>query len=335
MNILKTDYTNNSGKDDILSEVRKDLMYKFGIVCVGLGIPIIVINFFTGRSLSGTIVLALLMILALNSFAVHLKKSTNITLSIFFVMLMIVISDSLLNRGMIGLFWAYPSILFFSFVVSQRLATIYVSILFVYTSLFVVFLFDIEIALRAIIVLIVTIAFTRIFLNAIYRLREKLIEQSNLDPLTGAFNRRAMDERLDEAIERKRRINIPATIMIIDIDHFKDINDNFGHAIGDKVLMDFVALIKKRLRRMDQLYRIGGEEFLVFTPDTQKTGAIILANEILALVSKTDFIKNCQITVSIGVSTLEDDEKIEDWIKRGDKHLYFAKENGRNQVCYE
>lgn len=335
MNNLKVDYTDNSGKGDILSEVRKDVMYKFGIVCVILGIPITVNNFFTGRILSGTAVLALIIILAFNSFIVHQKKSTDLTLAMVFVMLMVVISNSLLGRGMIGLFWVYPAILFFSFVVSQRLATIYVSILFAYISLFVIYLFDIEIALRAIIALIVTIAFTRLFLNAIYRLREKLIEQSNLDPLTGAFNRRVLDDKLDEAIQRKRRINTPATILIIDIDHFKEINDNFGHAVGDKVLIDFVALIKKRLRRTDQLYRIGGEEFLVFTPDTEKTGAIILANEILALVAKTDFIKNYQITISIGVSTLENEEKIENWIKRGDKHLYFAKENGRNQVCSE
>lgn len=333
MNYLRMDYIDNSGKDDILSEVRKSVMYKFGIVCIILGIPIVVNNFFTGQILSGTAVLTLLIMLALNSYAVHLKKFTKLTLALFFVMLMTVIGISLLERGMIGLFWAYPAILFFSFVVSQKLATIYVSILSVYISVFIFYLFDIEIALRATIALIVTIVFTRIFLNAIYRLREKLIEQSNLDPLTGAFNRRVLDDRLEEAIERKRRTNTPASVIIVDIDHFKEINDNFGHAIGDKVLIDFVALLKKRLRRIDQLYRIGGEEFLIFTPDTTKTGAITLANEILALVSKTVFAKDYQITVSIGVSTLENDEKIEAWTKRADKHLYFAKENGRNQVC--
>ena len=141
-----------------------------------------------------------------------------------------------------------------------------------------------------------------------------------------------MTSSLQEAIERKHRSQTPASILVFDIDNFKSVNDNYGHGIGDHVLKEFAAHVNKRIRRLDRLFRIGGEEFMLFLPDTSVNGAVTVAEEIRVLISKAEFIKGKSVTVSIGVSELQAGENMDDWIKSGDDALYSAKENGKNQV---
>lgn len=163
-------------------------------------------------------------------------------------------------------------------------------------------------------------------------LQQRLFEQSNTDPLTGALNRRLLFNNLEDAIERKKRSDTPATLMIFDLDHFKSINDRFGHEKGDEVLKLFTEIVQKRKRPMDQFYRLGGEEFLLFLPDTKESGAVVFAEEIRLNISEKIKLEDHKITVSIGVSELEEEEMIENWIDRADKNLYIAKQKGRNRT---
>lgn len=194
------------------------------------------------------------------------------------------------------------------------------------------YVLEVEVSTRAITGLGVTILITNIFLEMIDKLQKKLTEQSSIDPLTGALNRREMDNILQDAIERKRRTNTPASVLIFDLDHFKRVNDTYGHAVGDHVLKELVALVQARARHLDELFRLGGEEFMVFLPDTDCAGAYVLAEELRLLVSESEFIEGRAVTISTGLSELGHGETIDEWIKRADDALYLAKENGRNQV---
>jgi len=171
-----------------------------------------------------------------------------------------------------------------------------------------------------------------IILNIISDLQGRLLDQAITDPLTGAFNRRHMESCLGDAIERNRRTNSPASVLLIDVDHFKNINDRFGHEAGDSVLKSIVSLIDKRSRRLDLLFRMGGEEFLLFLSDTRSIDAVRLAEQLRASVAKSHMLADWPLSVSIGVSELRPGESLDSWIKHADSALYMAKETGRNRV---
>jgi len=156
------------------------------------------------------------------------------------------------------------------------------------------------------------------------------------DGLTGLFNSRHFYKQLDLEVDRIRRYNHSISILIIDIDNFKDYNDLFGHMEGDKVLLKIGELIKLCLRRMDTAYRYGGEEFTVILPETNNQDAIIVAERIRRTIETETFTpssgEKITITVSIGTTEYEPEERISSFVQRADKALYISKELGRNRV---
>lgn len=321
----------NYEKADILSWYRKRLIYLFALICWVLVLPIAISNYLAGEKVLAAVTVFMLITLGFTATAFYLDKFQLGAITLFIFVLMIVIAYSMSKLGIYGIFWAYPTVLFIYFGVFRRIAKIYTAVFFVYFTLLVFYLIEFGTAIRSVIALVITILFTNIFLNIIEHLQERLVEQSNRDPLTGAFNRRHLASNLEEALERKRRSDTPASILLFDLDHFKSINDDFGHAVGDRVLKEFVLLIRKRRRTLDKLFRIGGEEFLLFLPDTPESGAIRLAEDIRCSVSTTGFIENRKVSVSIGTSELNKDESVKTWVKRGDDALYKAKQGGRNR----
>ncbi len=170
------------------------------------------------------------------------------------------------------------------------------------------------------------------------RLRETLRNQSIRDPLTGVFNRRYMEETLSREISRATRKKALIGIMMMDIDHFKKFNDNYGHEAGDVVLKEVSQLVQSAIRREDILCRYGGEEFIVILPDANREvtaqRAELLRQKISTLKLEHDNRPLGSITMSIGVSVFpENGEAGDDIVQAADKALYRAKEEGRNQVC--
>jgi diguanylate cyclase (GGDEF)-like protein len=141
-----------------------------------------------------------------------------------------------------------------------------------------------------------------------------------------------MESTLSDAMERNRRNGSFVSILLVDIDFFKKINDTFGHNVGDRVLKGLVELITNRSRRLDRMFRIGGEEFLVYLPDTKGAVAVSHAEALRELIAKSALLPDHQVTVSIGVAELAGDPSREAWIKRADEALYRAKRSGRNRV---
>ncbi|URQ88705.1 diguanylate cyclase [Pseudoalteromonas sp. SCSIO 43088] len=178
-------------------------------------------------------------------------------------------------------------------------------------------------------------------LDSLHELFETLIDEfSELlhtrDPLTGASNRTNLVENLQKEHELCKCKSLSCALIMIDLDHFKQVNDEFGHAAGDKVLIALVKCIKSHLRKYDQLYRYGGEEFLVCLPQTELEGAKSLSERLRAGVEALKIEigkgKHINVTGSFGVSLINADDDIEAAIERADEAMYQAKKSGRNRV---
>ena len=160
----------------------------------------------------------------------------------------------------------------------------------------------------------------------------KLEDMATTDQLTGAFNRRKFDEIIEREVEGLRRYEQPLGLIIFDLDHFKRVNDQFGHVAGDEVLKELVNLLKINIRPTDCMIRWGGEEFLILVPHTDLEGARALAEKIRIKIENHIFPAVEHITISAGVTQYQPDDKPDQFVIRADRALYRAKAAGRNQV---
>lgn len=171
------------------------------------------------------------------------------------------------------------------------------------------------------------------------RYTEELEQKLNQDQLTGAYNRRAYDKRVEEEMQRYLRYKHVFSLLVIDADKFKNINDSYGHAIGDKCLKEIIKRTIPLLRKNDMLARYGGEEFVVIMPETDHDGAANAAEKIRKTIEKIEFIykkEKVKVTVSIGVAQSKpEDTNHQQIFERADIAVYKAKEQGRNRVQVE
>lgn len=161
---------------------------------------------------------------------------------------------------------------------------------------------------------------------------ETLRLQASTDPLTGLYNRRYITDILQDEARRAKRQSNPFSVMMMDIDHFKAINDSHGHDVGDRVLQAVSSITSKQLREVDVLARWGGEEFLILLRGTNLEGALQAAEKCRSALAEETFEQQGKVTASLGVAQAQDDEGIRDLVHRADKALYAAKTAGRNQV---
>jgi diguanylate cyclase (GGDEF)-like protein len=169
------------------------------------------------------------------------------------------------------------------------------------------------------------------------RAEGEAVRMATMDPLTGAWNRRTFHEIAEREMARARRAGQPLSIILLDIDHFRPINDRHGHREGDAILQKVADVVRGALRKEDMLVRYGGEEFLVLLPDVPGPGAVIVAGRIRKAVEAASFEAGgaaVPVTVSVGVSARLDEgpESIEGLLARADEALSLAKQRGRNRV---
>ena len=168
------------------------------------------------------------------------------------------------------------------------------------------------------------------------RMMEKLQKLAVTDGLTKLYNSRSFYSQLETEVDRFNRYKHPLALLLLDLDHFKEYNDNYGHLEGDKVLVRFSQIIKSCLRTNDTAYRYGGEEFTVILPETGAEEAGTVAQRIRAALETERFVpldgKPVKITISIGVTEYQAKEELSTFIQRADQAMYRSKQKGRNLV---
>jgi len=171
------------------------------------------------------------------------------------------------------------------------------------------------------------------FSSQIKKQHEELSRLAAIDPLTNINNRRVFVERIRESVAMRKRHHEINSLITIDIDFFKKVNDTFGHAKGDEVLVNLANLLRARLREGDSAFRIGGEEFAVLLQSTNATDAMNLAEELRAQVENYALLAEYPLTISLGVAECTENDSEATWLKRTDAALYQAKNTGRNRIC--
>ncbi len=164
------------------------------------------------------------------------------------------------------------------------------------------------------------------------QLEDNLRQLAATDPLTGAFNRRHLMEAIETETSRAQRHFRPLSLIMFDIDHFKNINDRFGHEQGDAVLHRVATLVRERLRQSDILVRWGGEEFMILSPETALAQALTLAGTLRAGLHQSFVAGIGPVTASFGVAQYRTDETVDQWLKRLDDLVYQVKRNGRDNI---
>jgi two-component system cell cycle response regulator len=168
--------------------------------------------------------------------------------------------------------------------------------------------------------------------------KARLEALATTDSVTALLNRRALVDRLSHEMERARRYATPLALLMVDLDHFKDINDTHGHLVGDEALREVARLLQSAVRNVDIVARYGGEEFAIVLPETSNEGAVAFAERVRERVAEHVFanerLPSLRLTVSVGVASVPaaDIESVEDFFARSDEALYRAKAGGRNQV---
>lgn len=183
-----------------------------------------------------------------------------------------------------------------------------------------------------------TLVLDNVISNIVVRKAESVIDEkvklAETDPLTNIMNRRKFEELLEGLILRAQRTSLPLTIMVLDIDDFKKINDEYGHLAGDQVLVDIAHLMVDLIRKQDHLVRYGGEEFVIISSDCELDGIVHLAEKIRKDIECHEFCDVGKVTISLGIAELNGEDDSRSFFKRADDKLYEAKAKGKNCICY-
>ncbi|MFZ5606588.1 MAG: diguanylate cyclase [Pseudomonadota bacterium] len=234
--------------------------------------------------------------------------------------------------GKAGLYWLYVAMLANSFITGRNIA-VTLALAGIALAQFIPGAFDDPVQRASVVTTQLLVAlFAFIFAHRTAVQHRMLETLATHDALTGARNRRALEQELDIAMAASARQLRPSALLLFDLDHFKQVNDRYGHEAGDQVLCQFVALIHSHTRANDRLFRYGGEEFVLLLENTGIAGAQAAFAKLQALVHARLRVQDMPVTVSAGGAVLQPGETREQWLARADAALYRAKQNGRDRL---
>ena len=292
--------------------------------------PFAVIRFMHGQWLAGTLdIIIVISMITLGTFVYRTRRVRFASISLSVICIGGVLSTVYLG-GPQQVFWAYPALMAVFYLVRPREAITFALVL---VSALIPILLPGENGFRTTTVLITIVvmsSFAYAFSVVTNRQRDLLIKLATKDPLTGVGNRRALENKMAEVVAAHSRTRSPASLIILDLDHFKAVNDAHGHAMGDEILRSITEIVNLRIRVTDSLYRIGGEEFVVVLEGQDAPGAAHLAEQLRTLVEANELVPDQSVTISLGVAEIRYKESGNDWLHRADEALYQAKREGRN-----
>jgi len=229
-------------------------------------------------------------------------------------------------------YWAFPALIGIFYLIRPREAVILAVVTLLALLPALLSSADSKETTTIIVTIMVTSMIGFAFSLITSRQREQLLVLATKDPLTGAGNRRGLDAKLAEVVNSFKRTAAKSSLILLDLDHFKKVNDIHGHAVGDQILRSITEIINLRIRVTDSLYRIGGEEFIVVLEGADLHRAVHLAEQLRTLVDANELVPDHAVTISLGVAELKDGESANDWLHRADEALYRAKDAGRNST---
>ena len=236
-------------------------------------------------------------------------------------------------KGVDNVYWVYPAVAAAYYLLQYHWASLitFLTVCFLSPVLYVGL--DLIVFISILTSIFMTSIFGFFFSKSVRDQHQQLSDLATRDSLTKTGNRRALDEKLTELTAVQARRVSSVSLILLDLDHFKSINDEFGHLIGDQVLIRIVEIIEGRIRLTDSLYRFGGEEFVIVPLELTLEQAEQLAEQLRLLVENNVLVPENPVTISLGVAEYRDGETSEQWLNRADEALYQAKRSGRNKVC--
>jgi len=324
--------------DTMLTRLRSDfqltIISVFGICTVLVITPFAAYRYLSGATLVGildTLLVIFITFVVYSAWRTGNNERAGVTLV---VINCIGASASAEMLGVTGLFWMSTAIVTNFFLTKKRLFAAVI-------TLFALFYLVMHgkafanipqmVSFTATSVLLAILSF--IIAERVEMQRQQLENLATRDPLTGLLNRRTMSQDLTHAVQSFHRHPTDIALLIIDIDHFKQINDNHGHDVGDKVLVEFTQLVLAMIRSVDTFYRYGGEEFLLLVPGASKHDVQHIAEKLRSHIEHN--LRCPRGAISLGAAILNAGEDWHNWMARADKALYKAKNSGRNRVEIE
>lgn len=317
-------------RDRLRADFQLTLTLTFGMIAVLSIAPFGVYRFMQGNLLMGLVDMAILATLILGSLYAwrtgHVRGVAWLMAASCSAGCVMVTTVS----GLAPLMWAYPTLLA-NFLLIDRRGAAAQSALFITVIAFT----DQDLSnfpQKALFLMttLVTCLFAYVFAWRTESQRTRLEMAAAHDPLTGAHNRRNMVAELTSAISASIRDSTPVGLLIFDLDHFKSINDSFGHDAGDRVLVEISELVRSTTRKHDRLFRIGGEEFGLLVPNTDARTLLGIAEKLRIAVERQIHCEGRTVTISVGAAPYCPDESAGSWQRRADLAMYRAKRGGRN-----
>lgn len=320
------------GKDHRVGKRVRDA-YRYILLLLALVItPILVHNWYIGEYWLAGVCLVLLLVVLANIVLLTRSRQAFLSPSLLLLLGIAVILLSVALGQHYSLFWLYPLLAGLPVLLRSGRALMIgmvagaVAIPLAFTS------FPLSTAIVICFSLGLTWLVSAWLVFAVKEQSRRLKDMAITDPLTGAYNRRYLEEQARHAMESWQRYRRPATMLLIDIDYFKRINDKYGHSIGDTAIKRLVEVISERIRSVDTVCRFGGEEFVVLLSETGIDGAARIAEELRGLVEGARILPEGSMTISLGVSEVIAADNLDHWFNLADSALYLAKRNGRNRV---
>lgn len=301
------------------------------LVITGFAVYRFLTDHYLGASVNTLIVFSVLSVLA---YAIRSGR-THRAGRFFAVVTVIGCIASTAMFGRTGILWGYV-VLWINFLLTGRRFALVANLVLMSVLIFETSLFQslLEAVTYIVTALLVTV-FGYIFAQRLASYQAQLEMLALQDPLTFAGNRRMMRRDLTAAVSAWRRNGERFILMLLDLDHFKRINDEFGHEVGDRALREFADLVREHIRAEDGFYRFGGEEFVLLLPDRCQQDVVDLAESLHQRISGQLSYFEEVVRFSAGVAVLRDDEDWPEWLTRADRAMYQAKRAGRDQVVLD
>ncbi|NMH58454.1 GGDEF domain-containing protein [Alteromonas ponticola] len=321
-----------------LSLSEDEFLYKsslrIAVVFIIMGLPFAVNHLINGQTVLAVYSLGIIAVLALNAISTIKLKRYHTDLILFGLVpaVTVFLIELLFTQGVFGCLWCYPAIIACYFMLPERRAWVASGFMLLLLIPNIWLIFDTALAIRTSITLIMVASFTAIFIRVIAVQHEKLKQLAVTDELTGLRNKRSLEEELTKIIEQSKRGAVPIAAVTFEIDHFKRISDQLGENVADGVLKGVSSFLKQRCRKVDLLYRIADEKFLVVLFNAPIEKANLVAEQLRVSIEKLYLLQGTNVTASFGIAGIIGTDDWRAWLQRAEQRLLKAKQAGRNQI---